>query len=168
MSYNLWPSHAKSQYEEAMVKCICSSESQRTICGKMRASWISIVSSTSFSRQTLSLADGSCVSFTLNIWRHGREHIRADIRTYGVVTLNEECGFIQWVPNTIPVRPVLLKAYETRGVKPWVRLKRIDVERTAQPGLSFQSPEMSDMHKRTQILPDKDAANVFLTKILPM
>ena len=29
------------------------------------------------------------------------------IRTYGVVTLNEECGCIQWVPNTKPVRPIL-------------------------------------------------------------
>ncbi|KAG1764780.1 FAT domain-containing protein [Suillus placidus] len=38
------------------------------------------------------------------------------IRTYGVVALNEECGVIQWVPNTIPVRPVLLKYYETRNI----------------------------------------------------
>jgi hypothetical protein len=44
----------------------------------------------------------------------------ADIRTYGVVTLNEECGFIQWVPNTIPIRPVILKGYDSRGVKSWV------------------------------------------------
>ncbi|KAJ3474989.1 hypothetical protein NLI96_g12128 [Meripilus lineatus] len=41
------------------------------------------------------------------------------IRTYGVVTLNEECGFIQWVPNTIPLRPVLLKYYSARGVRQW-------------------------------------------------
>lgn len=39
-----------------------------------------------------------------------------DIRTYGVVTLNEECGFIQWVSHTIPVRNVLVKMYEHRGV----------------------------------------------------
>jgi hypothetical protein len=45
-----------------------------------------------------------------------------DIRTYGVVALNEECGFIQWVPNTIPVRPVLLKYYEARNVPHWVGL----------------------------------------------
>lgn len=43
-----------------------------------------------------------------------------DIRTYGVVTLNEECGFIQWVPNTIPIRPVLLKGYDARRVRSWV------------------------------------------------
>ncbi|KAI0053695.1 hypothetical protein FA95DRAFT_478808 [Auriscalpium vulgare] len=41
------------------------------------------------------------------------------VRTYGVVTLNEECGFIQWVPNTIPIRPVLLKSYDARGIKYW-------------------------------------------------
>ena len=44
-----------------------------------------------------------------------------DIRTYSVVTLNEECGFIQWVPNTIPMRPILLKYYTARGIESWVR-----------------------------------------------
>jgi len=43
-----------------------------------------------------------------------------DIRTYGVVTLNEECGFIQWVPNTIPIRPVIIKGYDARRIKSWV------------------------------------------------
>ena len=43
-----------------------------------------------------------------------------DIRTYGVVTLNEECGFIQWVPNTTPIRPILNKYYDARRVKNWV------------------------------------------------
>ncbi|THH23186.1 hypothetical protein EUX98_g7993 [Antrodiella citrinella] len=38
------------------------------------------------------------------------------IRTYGVVTLNEECGFIQWVPNTVPLRPLLLKSYDARNI----------------------------------------------------
>ncbi|KAI0080860.1 hypothetical protein K474DRAFT_1682349 [Panus rudis PR-1116 ss-1] len=37
------------------------------------------------------------------------------IRTYGVVTLNEECGLIQWVPNTMPLRSILFKLYENRG-----------------------------------------------------
>ncbi|TRM67831.1 hypothetical protein BD626DRAFT_449908 [Schizophyllum amplum] len=41
------------------------------------------------------------------------------IRTYGVVTLNEECGFIQWVPNTTPVRPILQKLYGARGIPSW-------------------------------------------------
>ncbi|OSX59349.1 hypothetical protein POSPLADRAFT_1048687 [Postia placenta MAD-698-R-SB12] len=42
------------------------------------------------------------------------------IRTYGVVTLNEECGFIQWVPNTIPFRPVVVKGYDRRSIRWWV------------------------------------------------
>jgi phosphatidylinositol kinase/protein kinase (PI-3 family) len=45
-----------------------------------------------------------------------------DIRTYGVITLNEECGFIQWVLNTIPIRPVLVKGYEARRVRNWVSM----------------------------------------------
>src|SRR6266567_2820411 len=35
------------------------------------------------------------------LWLDFNAHIDSDVRTYGVVTLNEECGFIQWVPNTI-------------------------------------------------------------------
>ncbi|KAL0577467.1 hypothetical protein V5O48_004536 [Marasmius crinis-equi] len=42
------------------------------------------------------------------------------IRTYGVVTLNEECGLIQWVPNTQPIRPILLRCYSARGIQAWV------------------------------------------------
>lgn len=44
----------------------------------------------------------------------------ADIRTYSVVTLNEECGFIQWVPNTMPMRPIILKYYAAKGIESWV------------------------------------------------
>ena len=53
-------------------------------------------------------------------WGIRTDALSIDIRTYGVVTLNEECGFIQWVPNTIPLRPVLLKYYSARGVRQWV------------------------------------------------
>ncbi|KAK1226693.1 hypothetical protein PQX77_010337 [Marasmius sp. AFHP31] len=41
------------------------------------------------------------------------------IRTYGVVTLNEECGLIQWVPNTLPIRPILSKIYMAKGIAFW-------------------------------------------------
>ncbi len=43
-----------------------------------------------------------------------------DIRTYSVVSLNEECGLIQWVPNTIPVRTILSTHYLRRGRQLWV------------------------------------------------
>ncbi|KAH7912967.1 hypothetical protein BJ138DRAFT_1134431 [Hygrophoropsis aurantiaca] len=71
------------------------------------------------------------------------------IRTYGVVTLNEECGFIQWVPNTIPVRPVLIKGYEARRIKSW-------------------SNEMGETFKRIKETDDKKAAQFFITKVLPV
>ncbi|EGO02217.1 hypothetical protein SERLA73DRAFT_104608 [Serpula lacrymans var. lacrymans S7.3] len=70
------------------------------------------------------------------------------IRTYGVVTLNEECGFIQWVPNTIPVRPVLVKFYDAKRIKSW-------------------NGELSDTFKKIKEAPEKDAANLFITKVLP-
>ncbi|KAJ7799470.1 kinase-like domain-containing protein [Mycena leptocephala] len=69
------------------------------------------------------------------------------IRTYGVVTLNEECGFIQWVPNTIPLRPVLMKGYDARRIKSW-------------------SSEMNDVFRRIKDASDKDAAELFRSKIL--
>eukprot|EP00058_Branchiostoma_floridae_P009059 XP_002594547.1 hypothetical protein BRAFLDRAFT_104468 [Branchiostoma floridae] len=36
------------------------------------------------------------------------------IRTYSVVPLNEECGLIEWVNNTHPLRQVLIKIYKER------------------------------------------------------
>ncbi|KAE9410202.1 hypothetical protein BT96DRAFT_913020 [Gymnopus androsaceus JB14] len=70
------------------------------------------------------------------------------IRTYGVVTLNEECGFIQWVPHTRPVRPVLHKLYANRQVNPW-------------------SSEMSDVCLKIKDMDDTNkAADLFTKKIL--
>ncbi|KAG2155117.1 uncharacterized protein EDB93DRAFT_1266510 [Suillus bovinus] len=68
------------------------------------------------------------------------------IRTYGVVALNEECGVIQWVPNTVPVRPVLLKYYETRNIPAW---------------------ELNDVTRHIKDGTDKEAADLFVNKILP-
>ncbi|KZO97981.1 hypothetical protein CALVIDRAFT_50339 [Calocera viscosa TUFC12733] len=39
------------------------------------------------------------------------------IRTYGVIPLNEECGLVEWVPNTIGFRHILAKCYEARKMK---------------------------------------------------
>lgn len=71
------------------------------------------------------------------------------IRTYGVVTLNEECGFIQWVPNTIPMRPILLKYYDARRTKSW-------------------SAEMNETFRKIKDAADKEGAEIFSDKILPM
>ncbi|PFH50130.1 hypothetical protein AMATHDRAFT_145857 [Amanita thiersii Skay4041] len=70
------------------------------------------------------------------------------IRTYGVVTLNEECGFIQWVPNTIPIRPVLLKYYDARGIRTW-------------------TSDMNETFRKIKDATDKEAAELFSKKVLP-
>ncbi|KAA1466566.1 hypothetical protein DENSPDRAFT_811680 [Dentipellis sp. KUC8613] len=71
------------------------------------------------------------------------------IRTYGVVTLNEECGFIQWVPNTIPIRPVLLKYYEARGIRSWYS-------------------ELNAIFSRIKEATDKDGCRIFVSEVLPL
>ena len=38
------------------------------------------------------------------------------IRTYSVVPLNEECGLIEWVRNTIPIRNIFKTLYDRRGL----------------------------------------------------
>lgn len=65
-----------------------------------------------------------CESFSIGSFRNA--HHDPDIRTYGIITLNEECGFIQWVPNTIPVRPVLVTLYQAKGLAMWVRNKTLN------------------------------------------
>ncbi|EIN10974.1 hypothetical protein PUNSTDRAFT_63830 [Punctularia strigosozonata HHB-11173 SS5] len=70
------------------------------------------------------------------------------IRTYGVVTLNEECGFIQWVPNTIPLRAVLVKYYDARGVRSW-------------------NNEMGQSFARIKDAKDKEAAQIFAQEVIP-
>jgi hypothetical protein len=43
-----------------------------------------------------------------------------DIRTYAVMPLNEECGMLEWVVNTVPMRAILIKGYDRRDVKTYV------------------------------------------------
>ncbi|ESO92356.1 hypothetical protein LOTGIDRAFT_190706 [Lottia gigantea] len=38
------------------------------------------------------------------------------MRTYSVVPLNEECGFIEWVNNTSGLRYILMKLYKEKGL----------------------------------------------------
>ncbi|KDQ64194.1 hypothetical protein JAAARDRAFT_117891 [Jaapia argillacea MUCL 33604] len=71
------------------------------------------------------------------------------IRTYGVVTLNEECGFIQWVPNTIPIRSVLVKHYDARSIKNW-------------------NSYMADAFTKIKEATDRDGAKLFVKDILPL
>ncbi|KAJ3161128.1 serine/threonine-protein kinase M1 [Geranomyces michiganensis] len=41
---------------------------------------------------------------------------RLYVRTYAVVPLNEECGLIEWVPNTIGFRHIMIAAYKTKNI----------------------------------------------------
>ncbi|XP_049868950.1 serine/threonine-protein kinase ATR [Pectinophora gossypiella] len=41
---------------------------------------------------------------------------RLYIRTYSVLPLNEECGLIEWVPNLVGLRPVLMHIYKQKGI----------------------------------------------------
>ncbi|KAK2579409.1 hypothetical protein KPH14_003267 [Odynerus spinipes] len=41
---------------------------------------------------------------------------RLYIRTYSVVPLNEECGLIEWVPNLVGFRPIIINLYKERGI----------------------------------------------------
>lgn len=45
-----------------------------------------------------------------------------DVRTYAVVPLNEDCGIIQWVNNTVAFRHALNKIYEADGITPKVKI----------------------------------------------
>ncbi|KAG6812100.1 hypothetical protein H0H92_004400 [Tricholoma furcatifolium] len=71
------------------------------------------------------------------------------IRTYGVVTLNEECGFIQWVPNTIPIRNVIVRYYDARQIRSW-------------------NSTMADVFQTIKTSSERDAGNAFAKQILPL
>ncbi|KAI9467128.1 hypothetical protein BJY52DRAFT_1423860 [Lactarius psammicola] len=71
------------------------------------------------------------------------------IRTYGVVTLNEECGFIQWVPDTVAIRHVLVPLYEARGQKGW-------------------GAELSAVFERIKKASDNEGGKIFANEVLPM
>lgn len=47
----------------------------------------------------------------------------ADIKTYAVTPLNEECGLIEWVDNLRTLREIVIKLLRERGVSPNVRLR---------------------------------------------
>ncbi|KAG4305883.1 hypothetical protein PORY_000793 [Pneumocystis oryctolagi] len=38
------------------------------------------------------------------------------IRTYSVIPLNEECGLIEWVSHTRPLRDIILKSYKQKNI----------------------------------------------------
>jgi len=72
---------------------------------------------------------------------------RLYIRTYAVIILNEECGLIEWVPNTVAYRQILAKHYAALGKPLYTQdLRTLLDEARAAP---------------------KNAATLFDTQILP-
>lgn len=47
-------------------------------------------------------------------------NLMADIRTYAVMPLNEECGLLEWVSNTNALKRILEKEYARQGKKIYV------------------------------------------------
>ncbi len=81
------------------------------------------------------------------------------------MTLNEECGFIQWVPNTIPMRPILVKAYEARRIKSWVG-KSFSPRDALLILTMFQPADITDIAGKIKAAPDKEAVEIFKARIL--
>ncbi|KAL9937728.1 hypothetical protein V8E36_003273 [Tilletia maclaganii] len=74
---------------------------------------------------------------------------RLHIRTYAVVTLNEECGFIEWVPNTIGFRNVLTTLYASKGI-------------------SLYTPDVKPLLDEARLCPDsRRTVEIFETRLLP-
>ena len=42
----------------------------------------------------------------------------ADIKTYAVTPLNEECGLIEWVDNLKTLREIIVRLLKERGIGP--------------------------------------------------
>ncbi|KAK0528665.1 hypothetical protein OC834_003970 [Tilletia horrida] len=73
---------------------------------------------------------------------------RLHIRTYAVVTLNEECGFIEWVPNTVGFRNILTTLYASRGI-------------------SLYTPDVKPLLDEARMSPDnRRSVETFETKLL--
>ena len=92
-------------------------------------------------------------------------HYSADIRTYGVVTLNEECGFIQWVPDTIPMRSPIQKSYLGRGISTYVCGCVYFGPVTLIHG--SQDNRCQAVFDKLGIMREKDAAELFKKEVLP-
>jgi serine/threonine-protein kinase ATR len=72
---------------------------------------------------------------------------RLYIRTYAVIILNEECGLIEWVPNTVAFRQILAKHYASMDVP-------------------LYTPDLKTLLDEARASP-KNAAALFEQRILP-
>ncbi|KAH7344042.1 hypothetical protein B0J17DRAFT_625622 [Rhizoctonia solani] len=71
------------------------------------------------------------------------------IRTYAVVILNEECGFLEWVLNTTGYRNIIMGLYEQRGLS------------------IYHKPVMDWVQHKAKNLTDKDVHEYWVKKAIP-
>ncbi|CAE6443988.1 unnamed protein product [Rhizoctonia solani] len=71
------------------------------------------------------------------------------IRTYAVVILNEECGFLEWVLNTTGYRNIITSLYEQRGLT------------------IYHKPVMDWVSHKAKNLEDKDIHEYWVKKAMP-
>ena len=46
------------------------------------------------------------------------------VRTYAVICLNEQCGLLEWVPQTVGMRHVISRTYQSEGLKQPARINK--------------------------------------------
>lgn len=80
------------------------------------------------------------------------------------MTLNEECGFIQWVPNTAPIRPILLKYYSAKGIEAWVGI--VFASKSINFLIMPQNRDMAMNFMKIKESTDKEAAKIFQEKVI--
>lgn len=91
-----------------------------------------------------------------------------DIRTYGVIQLNEECGFIQWVPDTIPMRSFIVKTYDARSIQLYVCLSRKHTgNKTNFASFElWQGNQLNGAYSRLKLAKDQEAVQIFQKEVL--
>ena len=68
------------------------------------------------------LGDGNSVRYALtSSLKPFTDGCDSGVRTYSVVPLNEECGLIEWVRNTVPIRNIFKTLYDRRNLNLHVR-----------------------------------------------
>jgi serine/threonine-protein kinase ATR len=83
--------------------------------------------------------------------------------------LNEECGLLEWVNNTVPLRSILTKLYERDKKKVFVSVSTVAFrfDPNSLPLSSLQSNAIYTDLDNARVAGPAEAARVFRVKILP-
>ncbi|KAF4575250.1 serine/threonine-protein kinase M1 [Pleurotus pulmonarius] len=83
------------------------------------------------------------------------------IRTYAAIPLNDECGLIQWVPNTGCMRPILVKAYEAKGLGTWGTILNDECAKIKAAGLKDAGKVFQETILARRVSSSRDATKTF-------